>query len=279
MATFSAFDGTTLAYHVSGQGEPLVCLPGGPMQDSAYLGELGGLGAHRRLIMLDLRGTGESAEPADPESYRCDRLADDVEALRAHLGLERMDVLGHSAGANLALRYLERHPDRVARLVLATPSLFGAGVPVPGEVRRETALLRRDEPWFEEAFAALEEIVAGRATEGSRQSIAPFSYGRWDAAARAHRAAETTQRNQRAAAVYGSEGAFEPDGTRAALAAFHRPVLVVAGELDLNSPPGPVAELTALFPDARLVVQPGAGHFPWLDDGPRFVTAVEDFLG
>ncbi|MFJ8079072.1 alpha/beta fold hydrolase [Streptomyces sp. NPDC096205] len=278
MATFSAFDGTTLAYHVSGQGEPLVCLPGGPMQDSAYLGDLGGLGAHRRLIMLDLRGTGESAEPKDTGSYRCDRLVDDVEALRAHLGLERMDVLGHSAGTNLALRYVERHPDRVDRLVLVTPSLFGVGVTVPGEARREAALLRRDEPWFAEAFAALEDIVAGRATEGSWQAIAPFAYGRWDAAARAHRAAEATQRNQQAAAVYGSEGAFDPDATRAALAGFHRPVLVLAGELDLNSPPGPVAELAALFPDARLVVQPGAGHFPWLDDGSRFVAAVEGFL-
>src|SRR6266540_205774 len=40
---FSAYDGTDLAYHVFGAGAPLVCLPGGPMQDSVYLGELGGL--------------------------------------------------------------------------------------------------------------------------------------------------------------------------------------------------------------------------------------------
>jgi pimeloyl-ACP methyl ester carboxylesterase len=279
MATFSAYDGTTLAYHVSGQGEPLVCLPGGPMQDSVYLGDLGGLGDRRRLIMLDLRGTGESAEPEDPESRRCDRLVDDVEALRAHLGLERMDLLAHSAGANLALRYVERYPQRVARLVLVTPSLFGAGNAVPGAERRETALLRRGEPWFGEAFAALEEIVAGRATAERWEAVAPFAYGRWDETARAHHAAGERQRNRRAAAVYGSQGAFAPDATRAALADFHRPVLVLAGEVDLNSPPGPVAELAALFPDARAVVQAGAGHFPWLDDGARFVAAVEDFLG
>jgi pimeloyl-ACP methyl ester carboxylesterase len=279
MATFSSYDGTTLAYHVSGQGEPLVCLPGGPMQDSAYLGDLGGLGARRRLIMLDPRGTGDSAEPDDPATWRCDRLVDDVEALRAHLGLERMDVLGHSAGANLALRYTERHPGRVARLVLAAPSLFAVGVPVPGEARRAAALLRRDEPWFEEAFAALEEIVAGRATADRWQAVAPFAYGRWDEAARAHHAAGERQRDQRAAAVFGSEGAFDPDATRAALARFPRPVLVLAGELDLNSPPGPVAELAALFPDARLVVQPGSGHFPWLDDPARFAAEVEGFLG
>jgi hypothetical protein len=41
MPSFSAPDGTDLAYHVFGGGIPVICLPGGPMQDSVYLGELG----------------------------------------------------------------------------------------------------------------------------------------------------------------------------------------------------------------------------------------------
>lgn len=43
----------------------------------------------RRLILLDLRGTGDSAVPMDPTTYRCDQLVDDMEALRACLGVER----------------------------------------------------------------------------------------------------------------------------------------------------------------------------------------------
>jgi len=39
--------------------------------------------AHRQLIMMDYRGTGQSATPAEVASYRCDRLVDDVEVLRA----------------------------------------------------------------------------------------------------------------------------------------------------------------------------------------------------
>jgi pimeloyl-ACP methyl ester carboxylesterase len=65
MPAFRAFDGTELAYHVRGgdggdgeDGAPLICLPGGPMRASACLGDLGGLSGRRRLIMLDLRGTG-----------------------------------------------------------------------------------------------------------------------------------------------------------------------------------------------------------------------------
>jgi pimeloyl-ACP methyl ester carboxylesterase len=108
MPVFTAPDGTRLACHVHGAGEPLVVLPGGPMRASAHLGNLGGLDAHRQLVPLDLRGTGQSAVPEDPATYRCDRLVDDVEALRRHLGLERMDVLAHSAGGSLAMLYAAR---------------------------------------------------------------------------------------------------------------------------------------------------------------------------
>jgi pimeloyl-ACP methyl ester carboxylesterase len=137
MSTFAAPDGTTLAYHVlgSGTGAPLVCLPGGPMLASAYLGDLGGLAAHRRLVLLDLRGTGDSATPDDPASYRCDRQVGDVEALRAHLGLERIDLLGHSAGGSLAVGYAAEHPQRIGSIVLVTPSSRAIGVDVSPESR------------------------------------------------------------------------------------------------------------------------------------------------
>jgi proline iminopeptidase len=116
----TADDGTRLAVHLHGVGVPLLCLPGGPMLDSAYLRDLGGLAEHRAFARLDLRGTGGSEAPADPASYRCDRQVADVEAVRRHLGLERVDLMGHSAGANLAYRYAEQHPDRVGRLLLVT---------------------------------------------------------------------------------------------------------------------------------------------------------------
>jgi proline iminopeptidase len=280
MTAFTAPDGTRLAYHVLGDGgPPLICLPGGPMQASAYLGELGGLSAHRRLIMLDLRGTGASAVPQDPGSYRCDRLVDDVEALRVHLGLERMDLLGHSAGSNLAVLYAARHPERVGGLALITPSVRAVGVTVTGDQRSGTARLREDEPWFPEAFAALESVVAGKGDADTFRAIDPFFYGRWDDAARAHRDAGDELTNAAAAEIFASEGAFDPDATRAALARFTAPVFVLAGEVDLNTPPPAAAEVAGLFPKAELAVQPAAGHFPWLDDPARFVSTLAPFLG
>lgn len=278
MPTFRAADGTELAYHVYGEGVPLICVPGGPMRESAYLGDLGGLSGYRQLIMLDLRGTGKSAIPADPVSYRCDRLVDDVSALQDHLGLASIDLLGHSAGANIAVQYAVRHQRRVARLALITPSGRAVGLEPDSAMRREIVRLRQDEPWFEEAAASFERVAADAGTEEDWEAMAPFFYGRWDAAAQAHKAAEEKQSNEDAAHAFAAEGAFDPAATRAALAAFGSPVLVFAGGLDLQRPPAVAAEFTALFSAAQLIVQPGAGHYPWLDDAGWFVSAVTAFL-
>jgi proline iminopeptidase len=110
----------------------------------------------RQLIMLDIPGTGVSAVPADPASYHCDRLAEDVDAPREHLGLDRVDLLGHSAEANVAAQYGARHQWRIDTLALITPSGRAAGLAVGDETRREILNLRRDEPWFAEAAAAFE---------------------------------------------------------------------------------------------------------------------------
>ncbi|MFI0975541.1 alpha/beta fold hydrolase [Streptomyces sp. NPDC021093] len=286
--TFSAPDGTRLAYRITGPGKgagtdvedsPVLCLPGGPMQDPRYLGDLGGLDRHRRLLFLDLRGTGRSEIPADPSSYRCDRLVDDIEALRAHLGLDRIDLLAHCAGVNLAVLYLARYPERVGRLALITPSTAAVGIPITAGTRLALAQLRKDEPWFPEAYAALESLNSGAPKPGDVEAIAPFFWGRWDAAAQEQHAAASAPANPEAVRLYGSEGAYDPEATRAALAERAAPVFLLAGEVDLNSPPQSTVEFAALFPDATVVVQPGAGHSPWVDDPEAFVTATARFLG
>ncbi|MEO3787833.1 alpha/beta hydrolase [Actinocorallia sp. B10E7] len=278
MSGFSSADGTRLAYHLEGEGEPLVCLPGGPMRASAYLGDLGGLAAHRRLVKLDLRGTGGSAVPADRTTYRCDRQVDDVEGLRLHLGLERIDLLAHSAAGDLAILYAARHPERVRSLVLLTARGRALGVDFTTGHRLEAAGLRTAEPWYPRARPAFDALWSGTADDEDFDAAAPFFYGRWDDAARAHAAVEAGQTNEEAAALYASPAAFDPSATREAIASLNAPVLVVAGELDSGPLPRIAAEIAALFPNARLDVVPAAGHFPWLDAPARLRRSITDFL-
>lgn len=278
MPAFTAPDGTELAYHVMGEGEPLLCVPGGPMRASAYLGDLGGLSRHRRLIVLDLRGTGASGTPADPATYRCDRQVTDVEALRAHLGLERVDLLAHSAGGDLALLYAARYPRRVRTLTLVTARARALGVDFTEEHRREAAALRKGEPWFADANESYERIWAGSGTDADWDAVAPFFYGRWDTAAQAHAASDVEQSNEEAAELYASPAAFDPAGARAVVAGWDARVLLLAGELDSGPLPRVADAIAELFRAAETVVLPGAGHFPWLDDPHRFAETVNAFL-
>lgn len=276
MDTFHGGDGTRLAYHRSGVGSPLICVPGGPMRASAYLGDLGGLSAHHTLVLLDLRGTGGSAVPDDPATYRCDRLVEDVEALRAQLGLDRVDLLGHSAGAAVAVLYAVRHPDRIGRLVLLNPSPRVVGLEVTDADRRAVADLRRGEPWFPDAYAAFERIWAGAPGPADWAAITPFRYGRWDGTARADVAGEADQRNDAAAAAY--YDGVDLSLVRAAVADLRTRVLLTAGEHDVALPPKCAAEYAGMFPHAEVAVQPAGGHCPWLDDPAWLATTVAAFL-
>ncbi|MEU9201130.1 alpha/beta hydrolase [Streptomyces sp. NPDC048332] len=278
MPTFDTYDGTELSYHVMGEGEPLICLPGGAMRAGAYLGDLGGLRSVRQLIVLDLRGTGDSGVPEDTATYRCDRLVEDVEALRRHLGVDRADLLAHSAAGDLAALYAARYPQAVRKLILVAPTTRAVGFPFAEREAREAAALRSAEPWYAQALPALEEIWAGRMTDELRAAARPFLYGRWDAAAQSHAALSAQQINSEAARTYYGQGAFDPATTVAALRTLPSPVLVLAGEYDGVTTPDRAAELAALFPESEFAVQRGAGHFPWLDDPGAFVRTVTAFL-
>ena len=249
------------------------------MRASAYLGDLGGLATYRQLILLDLRGTGESGHPADSASYRCDRQVGDVEALREHLSLHRMELLAHSAGGSLAVRYAAEYPHRLGALALISPSIRAVGIEVPVDIRRQMLALRQDEPWYPAAAAGFEAIAAGRARSADRIAVTPMNYSRWDAAAQAHQAAEAGQRNNKAARIFNSDGAFDPAATRAGLAEVDAPALLLVGDLDWIIPPVAAAEFAGLLPNAQLIIQPGASHYPWLDNPADFVTSLAKFLG
>jgi len=269
---FLAPDGTRLAYRRTGTGAPLVCIPGGPLHSADYLGDLGGLADHVELILLDHRGRGASGTPSDPTTYRCDRVTDDLEALRLHLALETVGLLGHSAGANVAYRYVERYPDRVDRLVLVTPR--AVDVEISDEARSEVARSRADEPWYPEAAAALARAQAGTATDADWAAITPFTYGRWDEEVAAYNARMEAARNHEAARAFAADGAFDPPATKAALAKLDIPVVVVAGSVDVGNPVDAMAKVARLFPRGELVVQERAGHFPWVDDPAYFRMLV-----
>jgi pimeloyl-ACP methyl ester carboxylesterase len=279
VTTFASYDGTEIFYREVGDVEPLVCLPGGPARAGVYLGDLGGLSRHRRLFVVDQRGSGESGDPADPATLRVDRLVEDVEALRVHLGLERMDLLAHSAGAVLATMYAAVHPQRLSRLLLITPGLITVDRDEDDAALDAALASRSGEPWYAEARLAADAIKLGDRSMDNYFASRPFYYGRWDDAAREHTTLGVSQRNQAARVAFLQDVKPNVPLIKEGLAQVTAPVLLYAGELDPFVTGDAVRAAAADFGDAVVVVQPDAGHFPWIDDPAAFTAAVAGFLG
>ena len=118
-------DGHELHWEVHGPagGVPCVVLHGGPGSGAApWWTDLFDPGRHR-VVLFDQRGCGRSTpgrrrDLRALEANTTHHLVADVERLREHLGIEAWLVVGASWGSTLALAYAQRHPERVAALVL-----------------------------------------------------------------------------------------------------------------------------------------------------------------
>lgn len=281
MPSLRAPDGRELAWTEAGTGPPLLCHPGGPGASARYFGGLADLADERGLLLLDPRGTGDSDRPADPHAYELADYAADVEAVREHLELERMDVLGHSHGGFVAMTWASSHPDRVGRLVLAnTAPRFTDEI---RQARRAIVASYEGEPWFADAVAALEDHQAGRyADDGELAALLerdiPFLFNRWGEEEQATGRLLTDGMNSDALRLFNERIAADMD-LRPALARVHARTLVIAGEHDFFGE-STARELGDALPNATVVVLPCAGHFTFAESGSRKVWArtILDFL-
>jgi pimeloyl-ACP methyl ester carboxylesterase len=289
MPHFSAYDGARLHYRLLGadpapgrERPPVVCLAGGPGRDAAYLGDLGGLGAQRRLIVPDARGTGASPSAADPGEYAFPRLARDVEALREHLGLSRFALLAHDAAAATAQAYAATHPHRLSCLVLLNPGSRLQGER-PDDAREIFNSRAGEGDWWSDAYAAVRLLDQARDFSEVRELLfraAPLAYAQWGTRQRAHAAAEGDQLNPVPRAGFW-QGVDERE-RRAVVDALQQaddvPVLVVTGDLDAVTGLRAGEAVARCFPDARLHTLKGTGHFPWVDSPGSFTRLLQEFL-
>ncbi|MFF2041455.1 alpha/beta fold hydrolase [Kitasatospora sp. NPDC058170] len=283
MPTFPSYDNSRIWYELAGDGEPLVVLPGGPGMDVRYLGDLGGLGHRRRLVLVDARAAGRSEVPADRATVSFVEQARDLEALRRHLGLERFDLLAHSAGCLTAQEYLAARPGRVRRAVLVAPVGRAGREPDPVELAALRAA-RSGEPWYRDAAEAdrllAEGGVGGAGLAALQRRILPFFWHTWTEQRRAeYRPEHATVLPWLREAFYA--GSAEPATLAdriAGLGAAATPVLVLAGAADGMIGTAPARAVAACHPAARLEVMARSGHRPWAEEPERFVDLVDGFL-
>ena len=252
-------DGTRLSVKEFGQGQLLILLAGGPGLDAIYLKAVWEqLQNQYRCIVLDQRGTGQSETgKIDSATATVDTYVNDVEALRQHLKLEQLTLIGHSWGGMLSMAYASKHPNRVKKMIL-----IGSGGPTGKFFSYFSDNLRMR--LHEEDLKEMAEL------EGMKKSTlkgywAGYFYHR-DKAIEAKKATNFEELlDNSAVSPFLVASYFATERARiAGLKEFKGPVCIIQGRQD---PIGEstVFEIRELLPQSQIHFIEKCGHLPWLE--------------
>jgi proline iminopeptidase len=249
-------------YRVTGEGgrTPLVCLHGGPGSTHNYFRPLERLADERPVVLYDQLGCGRSDRPQ--LEWSLDVFTEELEALREHLGLEQVHLLGTSWGGMLALEHALARPESVRSLVLSSTLACAADWVV--EVKR-----LRDATGIADDEEAVIEVERRHFFRGGEE---PLELAR--------------MREEKSTAVYEAmwgpnewtmTGALGGWDVRARLGELKMPTLILRGAYDLST--AAIAKTLADgIPHAREVVFAESSHTPVLEETERYLRALREFL-
>lgn len=227
---------------------------------------------HLTLVYVDLRGGGRSSGRAADLTF--DRVAEDVDAIRAALGVDRVAVLGHSILGMLALECGRRLPDRVSHVITV-------GTPPHGNMK---ALGARSAAFFEaDADDArkrrLQDNLAALPPQPSPGQMllaqTPMRYHDPDVDA----APLFTGAVSRPELLMHIAGTVAPEWTvTAAPGSLTVPVLLTHGRSDYTVPHELWDGIPATLPDATFHLFEASGHQPFFEEPERFTAAVTEWI-
>ena len=257
----------------------LILLPGGPGGDhSIYAKQIDVFFEWVDVVMFDPRGCGKSSL-ATPACYSMDVYIDDVEDIREQLKLDDIAILGTSYGSMVAQGYAVKYGKKVDLKAL----ILVAGAPSYEFI--ETARLKLLEIGSSEQIEAFDRLLTGRITTDDQlreyfRVMAPL----YSLSARKgetfHSAKKDVRYNADAAmAGFGPDGFLRTFDWRRELHAITCPTFIIVGEEDWINQPGQAEEMQKLIPKSKLVILKESGHFVWVDQKARYLSAVTAFLG
>ena len=271
-------DGVRLFFRQVGSGAKPVVIPNG----FHLAGDFERLSDGRTMIVYDLRNRGWSDQVSDPSKLTggIHNDVDDLEAVRRHFGISRVDLIGHSYLGLMVILYTLKYPECVNRVVQIGPMQPRAGKQYPAHLMCADSTLT-------EVSSKLGEL------QKQRESMDPAEFCKkfWDilrvmyvsnlADAGRINWGRCELANERNFMKYWGESVFpsirelkfeEVSKTQAV-------VLTIHGMKDRSAPYGGGREWAMMLPNARLVSVENAGHAPWVEAEELVFGAIEQFLG
>ncbi|MEP7002792.1 MAG: proline iminopeptidase-family hydrolase [bacterium] len=273
-------DGGEIWYKVSGNGTgtPVILLHGGPGFSSYYLKPLEALGDDRIVVRYDQLGGGKSSGLTDTKKMTIAHFVKELDSLRAHLGYDKVHIVGHSWGTILGLEYYRAHPEHVASLTLAS-----AALDIPQWERHARALLATLPDSFQRAVKTREAEKKYDAPDYQAALQAFYAKYVWLSPVQADLDSTMQQVNQSIYNFMQGPSEFTITGTlkRYDATGFLKnvkvPTLFTVGDVD-EADPVTIKKHAAMVPDANAIVIPGAAHMTTWDNPQIMLAAVRAHL-
>jgi len=254
---------------------PVICFPGLTRNARDYAPLAERLAGARRVLCVEFRGRGESAYAKDPMSYVPLTYLQDVEALLAELGVTRFVAVGTSLGGLVTMLLAATDGAKLAGAVLndVGPELEPAGL---ARIRTYVGKAVWHPTWMHAARAVAEgnsDVYPGYGIEDwlrmAKRLYRVNSSGRI--------VLDYDMKIAEPFRVPGNEAGAGPDMWPTIDALRDKPVLVVRGERSDILSAETADKMLARLPQGELVMVPGVGHAPTLDE-PEVVEAIERLL-
>ena len=264
---------TTLHYATSGAGEPILLIPGLGLDHNYYRFGIPLLSRHLQVLAVDPRGIGRSTK--SPPPYTVEAWADDFAVMIDKLGRGPIHVLGSSLGGSMALALAQRHPGKLKSLIVV------GGF---SELDRATELNFRLRLRLIEKLGMSDEVAdymgLWTLTRKFINSDAGFATMR---ANQANIRASSAQSYSAFVEVLLKWGRCQPGQERepkftTLLDSIKTPTLVVTSDNDHLIPQELSDLIAGRIAGAKLVVMPGAGHIPFMEQPDEVVRIVLQFL-
>jgi pimeloyl-ACP methyl ester carboxylesterase len=271
-----------LHYVVRGQGPLLFVTSPGWGPGSSYLqSSLTPLETKLTMVYVDTRGSGGSSRPADRSQMSQGVMADDLDKLRERLGLEHINLLGHSDGGTIAIEYGVRHPQHARKLLLIAPGVLGDREP---EATRAILKLWSSDSRYQDAVREANEANWGPGLTDeelgrSLLKILPLYFADPERYVATFTKIHLTGRLSSYAQLAQSEAQKKADRDQTNdLGLIRARTLIINGTADWICPHTVAQRLHAAIPNSELRLYANKGHFPWIEEGPRFFDEVRRFM-
>jgi proline iminopeptidase len=258
-------------------GVPLIVLHGGPGTPHDYLEPLEKLSSNRKVVFYDQIGCGRSDRP-EGMNWTIDVFVEELEAVRATLGAPKVDLIGSSWGAIIAVEYQRKFSERVRSVIFQSPCLDAGVWAKDAEIL--CAEMGKDWNDIVQKHEAAGTTSSAEYTEAKNQFNARH-------VCRIDPMPIAIQRTFLGfgAEVYGTmwgPSEFTATGTlkhySADLNALKCPVLFLCGRYD-EATPASVKKFAERVPGSKFQIFENSSHTAPLEETGLFLNAVDKFLG